>query len=181
MLNVPFVDALLALLKDDFVSIYKPNVYQYKSFDDRYKFLLEKVQNQVAVSKNKVTNRGGGKTNQSQVRHASVRSQDAMHTVHAFKQVFKPCVQQRSINEALMQSQDSEDSDDTENRGLGNPNIIAQPLDKPGLSASSETQAFKTDVLARRGKGKASKPKPVKATSQATKPKGKKVCNNHHI
>lgn len=179
MLNVPFVDALLALLKDDFVSIYRPNVYQYKAFDERYKFLLEKVRKQAMVSKNKVNNRGGGKTNQSQVCCTSLRYENAMQTVRAPKYVITPSLQQRSINEALTQS-DSEDSDDTENRGLGNPNIVAQSFDKPGSSTSSTAQAFNTDVLARRVKSKATKAKPAKAASQAAKPKGKKVCSNKH-
>lgn len=67
MLNVPFVDALLALLKNEFAHIYRPKVYAYKNFDDRYKVLLGRVQQQAVFSKNRVMDGGGRKTSQSQV------------------------------------------------------------------------------------------------------------------
>eukprot|EP00892_Ulva_mutabilis_P008026 jgi/Ulvmu1/5596/UM023_0133.1 len=148
MIAVPFVDALLALLKDEFVSIYRPRVYEYKQFDDTYKRCLEKTQKQAALSKNRLVGRGGGNISQSGRKHG---------------------------NSVI--TQDSEDSDDTENRGLADPNIIADVLDSSRPSVHSSRAAFNTDALARRTKGKAAKAKNGSGAAQPTKTKGKKPRN----
>lgn len=59
---------------------------------------------------------------------------------------------------------------------MDDPNIIAESYNEDEAPSTNKTQAFNTDVLARRVKGKASKPKSVKPTPQQTKSKGKKVC-----
>lgn len=181
MITVPFVDALLALLKDEFVAIYQPQVYEYKHFDDTYKRLLEKIQKQATASKNRLAGRGGGKASQVLVCTWRVHfwwpvcvHSHSVHQTARWSTTSKMCLlQMHSSRDDLTQSQDSEDSDDTENRGLNDPNIIADRPDNPTREDSSRT-AFNTDALARRAKGKAPKPKPAKNTP--TKTKGKKVC-----
>jgi hypothetical protein len=46
MMSVPFVDSLLSALRDEFAELYKPGTYHYHQFDDTYKSLLSRMQNQ---------------------------------------------------------------------------------------------------------------------------------------
>lgn len=63
MLSVPFVDALLNSMRDEFAAVYKPDVFEYKYFDDTYKRLLSRAQKNTIQSRSKMQN-----GNTSQVR-----------------------------------------------------------------------------------------------------------------
>lgn len=54
MLSVPFVDALLASMRDEFTAVYKPDVFEYKHFDDTYKRLLSRAQKNTIQTRSKV-------------------------------------------------------------------------------------------------------------------------------
>jgi hypothetical protein len=63
MLSVPFVDALLTSMRDEFASVYKPDVFEYKFFDDSYKRLLSRAQKNIVQARSKIST-----GNNSQVR-----------------------------------------------------------------------------------------------------------------
>ena len=70
MLSVPFVDALLTSMRDEFAAVYKPDVFEYQYFDDTYKRLLSRAQKNSIQTRSKPSN-----GNNSQVRlylHPSV-------------------------------------------------------------------------------------------------------------
>lgn len=56
MLSVPFVDALLASMRDEFAAVYKPDVFEYQYFDDTYKRLLSRAQKNTIQSRSKASN-----------------------------------------------------------------------------------------------------------------------------
>ena len=182
MLTVPFVDALLALLRDEFITIYQPSIYEYKKFDDTYKLLLARAQRQATESKNRQAGRADGKPLQTQVCTFDLKSRLQFFDKCQYRRyvtcILRSCLMQNhSIKEALTQSQDSDDSDDTENIGLNESNIIAEQVNNTAASENGSRTAFNTDALVRRAKGKGSKSKgATKSTKEATKSKGKKVC-----
>lgn len=55
MLSVPFVDALLTSMRDEFAAVYKPNVFEYQYFDDTYKRLLARAQKNTVQSRSKAS------------------------------------------------------------------------------------------------------------------------------
>jgi Signal recognition particle, alpha subunit, N-terminal len=62
MLSVPFVDALLTSMRDEFAAVYKPDVFDYEYFDDTYKRLLSRAQKNSVQARSKTS-----KGNNSQV------------------------------------------------------------------------------------------------------------------
>lgn len=170
-LSLMYVDALLERIKQQFAIEYKPDVYDYRHFDDHFKRVLKECEMRSDMAK----------------RPSEIRTADAT--------VKKGGTQRNGSTAGFQKGQSTEESDDEDdgadkqlpasglaNGGAAGKDTAVENGTENGNGITSEDDsAFDISKLAKlkRGKGKKPVEKPKKKEPAAPKKKAPRVWNDH--